>query len=238
MPPGVDDLSGGVRLRSVRRTGGTARGAVGVARRARCILPFGDGTERGRQLKWSRLFGQFEGFDKVYPCCEVTPSSSRLIISKMMTAVGVWESRGPRRRLGRQRSPARFPRACGRPPRRPSDPARRRPGVHRPGTSTARRGDAATAPVMRCPLPQRSDSATTCSRRTRAVIGSDRGVRMLMPHAPRRRLRPGCVPQEPSADVRGCRTSSTSRPPARPRTRRTAREDTQPRTLATATAAQ
>ena len=77
----------------------------------------------------------------------------------MMTAVGVWESRGPRRRLGRQRSPARFPRACGRPPRRPSDPARRRPGVHRPGTSTARRGDAATAPVMRCPLPHRSDSA-------------------------------------------------------------------------------
>ena len=188
-------------------------------------------------MKWSRLFGQFEGFDKVYPCCEVTPSSSRLIIAKMMTAVGVWESRGPRRRLGRQRSPARFPRACGRPPRRPSDPARRRPGVHRPGTSTARRGDAATAPVMRCPLPQRADSATTCSRRTPAVIGSDRGVRMLMPHAPRRRLRPGCVPQEPSADVRGCRTSSTLRSPARPRTRRTAREDTQPRTSATATAA-
>ncbi len=54
----------------------------------------------------------------------------------MTIAVGVWEFRGPRRRHGRQPSPAKFPRACGRPPRRPSDSARRRPGVHRPGTST------------------------------------------------------------------------------------------------------
>ena len=35
-------------------------------------------------MKWSRLFGQFEGFDKVYPGCEVTSSSSRLIIAKLM----------------------------------------------------------------------------------------------------------------------------------------------------------
>ena len=110
--------------------------------------PNGDDLGRGcplGQVKWSRLFGQFEGFAKVYPGCEVTPSSSRLIIAKMTMRCGSVGISRPRRRHGRQRPPARFPTACGRPPRRPSDAARRRPGVHRPGTSTARRGDAVTA---------------------------------------------------------------------------------------------
>ena len=39
----------------------------------------------------------------------------------------------PRCRRRRQRSPARFPTACGRPPRRSADAARRPAGVHRPG---------------------------------------------------------------------------------------------------------
>ena len=28
-----------------------------------------------RRLRWSRSFGPFEGFAKVYPGCETTPSS-------------------------------------------------------------------------------------------------------------------------------------------------------------------
>ena len=113
------------------------------------VAPVGLGMKKGLGvLKWSRLFGQLEGFDKVYSGCEVTPSSSGLIIAKMTMRCGSVGVSRPQRRHGRQRSPARLPRACGRPPRRPSDSARRRPGVHRPGTSTARRRDSVIA-VMR-----------------------------------------------------------------------------------------
>ena len=61
-------------------------------------------------------------------------------------------------------------------------------------------------------------------------------VRRVTPPAPRHTLRPACVRPTPSADARGCRTSSTPQSPARPRTRRAIREDTPPRTSATATA--
>ena len=74
-------------------------------------------------------------------------------VSKMMRCGSVGISR-PRRRHGRRRSPARFPTGCGRPPGRPSDSARRRPGVHRPGTSTAPRGNKLRSPVMRRPFRQ------------------------------------------------------------------------------------
>ena len=48
---------------------------------------------------------------------------------------------------------------------------------------------------------------------------------MLTEHAPPRRLRPTCVPKEPSADAHNCsRTSSAPQSPARQRTRRPARE--------------
>lgn len=43
-----------------------------------------------------------------------------------------------------------------------------------------------------------------------AVGDSGRVVRMLTPHAPRRRLRRACVPQEPSADGHGCRSCDRS----------------------------
>ena len=185
----------------------------------------------------TRSFGQFEGFAKVYPGCEVMPSC-RLIIAKLTMRCGSVGISRHRFRHGRDGSPARFPRACGRPPRRASDAARRRPGVHRPGTSTACRMDVVTAPRRRWSLLRRTSGATTCSRRTMpAEFGPRRTLRMLTPHAPRRRLRQACVRQEPSADAHGCRTSSTSRSPARPRTRRPVREDTRPRTSATATAA-
>ena len=191
-----------------------------------------------KPLKWSRLFGQFEGFDKVYPGCEVTPSSSGLIIAKMTMRCGSVGVSRLQRRHGRQRAPARLPRACGRPPRRPSDSALRRPGVHRPGTSRARRTDAVTAPILQCPLLRRAGGATAFSRRaTPAVSDAGRTVRMLKPHAPRRRFQPAYVRQEPSANAHGRRTSSTPQSPARPRTRRPVREDTQLRTSATATAA-
>ena len=69
----------------------------------------------------------------------------------------------PRRRRRRQRSPARFPTACGRPPRRSADAARRPAGVHRPGRSTAP------------PAPARS--ADAASRRLSAPRRRRRAVR-------------------------------------------------------------
>ena len=107
---------------------------------------------------------------------------------------------------------------CGRPLRRLPDSAPRRPGVHRPGKSTAP-ADAALRPD------------------TRWVLAAPPAARVLMRPAPRRRLRPACARRGPNAAARGCRTSSTPRSPARPRTRRPVREDTPPRTSATATAA-
>ena len=41
-----------------------------------------------RCAKWSLWFGQFEGFGKLYPDCEVTPSSSQLVIAKVMMRYG------------------------------------------------------------------------------------------------------------------------------------------------------
>ena len=125
-----------------------AAGMLSSRTAARCgVVPFAVELWSGR-LKWSRWFGEFEGFDKVYSGCEVTRSFSGLIIAKMTMRRGSVGVSRPQRRHGRQRSPARLPRACGRPPRRPSDSARRRPGGHRPGTSAARRRDSATGPLM------------------------------------------------------------------------------------------
>ena len=39
-------------------------------------LVIGDGAPWIRELRWSRSFGPFEGFVKVYSGCETTPSSS------------------------------------------------------------------------------------------------------------------------------------------------------------------
>ena len=86
----------------------------------------------------------------------LTPGRVRLgerEVSKMMRCGSVGISR-PRRRHARRRSPARFPTGCGRPLGRPSDSARRRPGVHRPGTSTAPRGNKLRSPVMQRPFRQ------------------------------------------------------------------------------------
>ena len=95
-------------------------------------------------------------------------------VSMLMMRCGSVGISRPRRRPGRQRSPARFPTGCGRPPRRPSDSARRRAGVHSPGTSTAPRGDTLRSPVVRRPFRQPAEPGDT--RRVRRQ-------RLLPPHA-------------------------------------------------------
>ena len=81
-------------------------------------------------MKWSPpgLFGQFEGFAKVYSGCEVTRSSSGLIIANMTMCCGSVGASRTQCRHGRQRSLARLPRACWLPPRRPSDSVRQSTG--------------------------------------------------------------------------------------------------------------
>ena len=128
----------------------------------------------------------------------------------------------------------------------PSDPAGaaapRREGKS-PGTagpcSSARRTAAPARDVSSSTLHGngRSNSAAGKAGTRQPTPAAPRpAVRRITPPAPRHTLRPACVRPTPSADARGCRTSSTPQSPARPRTRRAIREDTPPRTSATATA--
>ena len=68
------------------------------------------------------------------------PSPDRVPVlddPRQQCAVELWESRGRDAGAERRPSSARFPTACGRPLRRPPEPARPPAGVHRPGRSTA-----------------------------------------------------------------------------------------------------
>ena len=121
----------------------------------------------------------------------------------------------PRRRHGRQRSPARFPRACGCPPRRPSDSTQRRPGIHRPGTTSGTR-----APwrgrKARCPAGASSTSCRSVS--SRAATATETPGRPRCAAAGRIPARPaprrGAVldaRRRPSSGTPGCATRELPR---------------------------